>query len=73
MTTIYECSNCGVISETGDHLCSPHTLSEKTEYCGTNPDRDICDTMQRELPFECGTCGRGAEDKELLCNPHKIN
>ena len=73
MTTLYECGSCGVISETSSHLCDAKKLESRYDYCGVNPDRDICDTMQRELPFECGTCGRGAEDKELLCNPHKIN
>lgn len=71
MTKIYECSSCGVVSESQAHLCVPKTLESREEYCGTNPDRDICDTMNESLSFECGTCGRAAESKELLCNPHK--
>lgn len=71
MTRIYECGSCGVVSEDKGHLCVPKELASRDEFCGTNPDRDICDTMSESVTFECGTCGRAAESKELLCHPHK--
>lgn len=72
MTKLYECSNCGVITEDKQHLCQPKEIAGKDDYCGTNPDRDICDTMHKSVSFECRNCGRAAESKDLLCDPHRI-
>jgi len=71
MTTTYECSRCGVVSETKEHLCEPKTLASRYDYCGDNPERDICDTMNESFGYECSSCGRAAENKELLCHPRK--
>lgn len=71
MTSLYECSKCGVVSETREHLCQPQEVENRDAYCGVNPDRDICDTMHESVSYECGICGRAAESKELLCHPHK--
>lgn len=72
MTSLYECGTCGVVSETDERLCSPHAVNSLDDYCGTNPDRDICDTMHNELSFECSSCGRATEQKELVCHPVQI-
>lgn len=71
MTKVYECSKCGVVSETKNHLCAPKSLESREEYCGTNPDRDICEDMNKTVSFECRICGRAAESKELLCDAHR--
>lgn len=67
----YECSKCGVVSDTKEHLCAPKTVV-MVDYCGSNPDRDICEPMHESVRFECSVCGRAAESKELLCQAHKI-
>ena len=72
MTKLYECSNCGVVTEDKQHLCQPKEVGSKEEYCGVNPVRDICDSMNASVSFECSVCGRAAESKELLCDPHRI-
>lgn len=72
MTKLFECSKCGVVTEDKPHLCQPKEVEGKEEYCGINPDRDICDTMHESVSFECHICGRAAESKELLCDPHRI-
>jgi predicted RNA-binding Zn-ribbon protein involved in translation (DUF1610 family) len=71
MTKTYECSKCGVVSESKEHLCQPQEVAGLEEYCGTNPDRDICDEMHEAVSFECRICGRAAESKELLCDAHR--
>lgn len=71
MTKVYECSKCGVVSETEEHLCAPKTVEKREDYCGTNPVRDICDEMHEAVSFECRICGRAAESKELLCDAHR--
>lgn len=70
MDQTYECTKCGVISVNKNHLCQPQPTSQAA-YCGTNPDRDICDSMHAAVSYECSVCGRAAEDKELLCHPRK--
>lgn len=72
MSKLYECSNCGVVTEDKQHLCQPKEVGSKDEYCGTNPVRDICDEMNESVRFECANCGRLAESKDLLCDPHRI-
>jgi hypothetical protein len=71
MAKLYECSNCGVVTEDKQHLCQPKEVGSKEEYCGVNPVRDICDQMNESVSFECRICGRAAESKDLLCDPHR--
>lgn len=71
MTKLYECSNCGVVTEDKQHLCQPKEVEGKEEYCGVNPVRDICEKMNESVSFECRICGRAAESKDLLCDPHR--
>jgi hypothetical protein len=70
MEKIYECSRCGVVSRTSEHLCSPQRQSSKKDYCGSAPQRGtMCESMQDHLPFVCGICGRPAGQAELICKP----
>lgn len=70
MSKIYECSRCGVVSDTKSQLCSPQEQENLQAYCGTAPERGtMCDSMRERLPFVCGTCGRPAKQAELVCKP----
>jgi len=73
MMEIYECGQCGVVTEDRSQVCEPQGLSDKNAYCGTAPERGtMCQEMQEQLPFVCDSCGRPAEQAELVCNPRVL-
>jgi hypothetical protein len=74
MKTTFKCDRCGIISEAADHLCQPHELAGKQDYCG-QPVKEagpICGPMSKSLEYECGSCGRPAEEPQMLCHPAKL-
>lgn len=73
MKELYECGQCGVVTEVKGQVCEPRALSDKNEYCGTAPERGgMCEEMQEQLPFVCASCGRPAEQAELVCDPRVL-
>ncbi len=73
MMEIYECSRCGVVTETREQVCQPRRVSDKQEYCGTAPERGtLCEDIAEQLPVVCAACGRPAEQPELVCEPRNL-
>lgn len=74
MFSNYKCGNCGVVTDNKNHLCKPEPVENKSEFCGSGPDRDsqICESMAQHLSFQCSTCGRPADKPELVCKPVSI-
>jgi len=74
MFSNYKCGKCGVVTDNKNHLCKPEPVENKSEFCGSGPDRDsqICESMAQHLSFQCSTCGRPAEKPELVCKPVSI-
>lgn len=70
MATIYACQTCGVVTTAPQQLCTAVAQPNKTNYCGTAPEREaMCQTMREHLAYVCGSCGRPAAQAELLCRP----
>jgi len=70
MTRIYECRNCGVITELPEQVCVPHRLENMGVYCGDKGDTEnMCAEAKKHLAFVCGTCGRPAEQAKMVCEP----
>jgi len=70
MTRIYECSQCGVITEFSDQVCAPKRLENMGVYCGIRGESEnMCDEMKGHLAFVCGSCGRPAEQSDMVCDP----
>lgn len=72
MKEIYQCRQCGVVTEASEQICRPEKQQNIEDYCGTTKERDrMCNAMKEHVAFVCGTCGRPAEQAELVCNPLK--
>jgi hypothetical protein len=71
---LFKCDRCGVVSDQSDHLCRPHQLADRMEYCGQPVEESgaICTPMIKNLSYECGSCGRPAEKPEMVCKPKEI-
>jgi hypothetical protein len=70
----FKCDRCGVVSDQADHLCRPHELMGKMDYCGqpVTETGSVCAPMSKTLSYECGTCGRPAEKPGMVCRPTEI-
>jgi hypothetical protein len=70
----FKCDRCGVVSDQADHLCRPHELMGKMDYCGqpVAETGSVCAPMSKTLSYECGTCGRPAEKPGMVCRPTEI-
>ncbi len=71
---IFKCERCGVIGGSSDHLCKPHALAGKGDYCGQPVEESgsVCASMIKTLDYECETCGRPTEDPAMVCRPVRI-
>ena len=73
MTKIYECSKCGVITETPDQLCTPQRLENMGVYCDASGDtQSMCAEMKSQVAFVCDRCGRPSEQAEMVCEPSVV-
>ncbi len=73
---IYECSNCGMKSDSVQHLCSPVKTAEKYICTSCNEETDeirhICQPKLQKLKYVCRSCGRVSDDGSWLCDPKEI-
>ncbi len=70
MTRIYECSNCGAITELAEQVCFPQRLENMGVYFGNRGAVDnMCTEVKEHLAFVCGNCGRPAEQAKMICDP----
>ncbi len=75
MKDLYECTTCGMVTETKGHLCQPEKLENRGDYCGQPVDYKtgkMCGKEIKRFEFECSNCGRPAEQADLVCAPKKI-
>lgn len=76
MKEIFECSTCGIVTETKKHLCHPVVLEGCGDFCGQPVEQmtaSMCAEEQERFEFECSSCGRPSEQADLLCVPHKTH
>ncbi len=70
MTRIYECSNCGLITELPEQVCTPQRLENMGVYCDIKgATENMCAEAKEHLVFVCGECGRPAEQAKMVCEP----
>lgn len=76
MKQIYECSTCGIVTETPKHLCKPVVLDGQSDCCDQSVGKKtamMCAEETTRLDYQCGNCGRTAEQPELVCVANKLS
>jgi hypothetical protein len=75
MKQVFECSTCGVVTESKEHLCRPVAVAGMSDYCGqpvTKQTAMMCAEETARLAYECSSCGRTTEQPDLVCAPKKV-
>jgi hypothetical protein len=72
----YTCKNCGRVTRTASHLCSPERTKDfyVCTFCGiTSGDkRHVCSPMLAGMKYYCKHCGRVTPFRGAVCQPREI-